>query len=301
VAGRATDFSEKLNVGSGLLSSLLRWNPKDPTGAWQEVSALPAGEARDTVLNYLSWKLSHEDPAHALSLAAQAEDSTKITLAGHLARAFAEQGKVNELAQAIKLAGSGGQAITAARDSAALLAKNYPERGAEFLQQLSEDLRPAAAAQMVPSMVARDPAAAIALAETLPPEAQPQQLGVVAAAWAKQNSTESMRWAETLPMGPQRDAAAASLAGTLQTKEPHNAFTWAHEIGDPEMRVHHLQTVLNEWLFQDAVAAQQAIATAQIPPDELAKAFLPVDTGHPNPKALDRDADYVPIPDPSKQ
>ena len=34
----------------------------------------------------------------------------------------------------------------------------------------------------------------------------------------------------------QRDAAAANLAATLVNKEPHNAFTWAHQISDPAQR-----------------------------------------------------------------
>ncbi len=289
VAGRASDFSDIVNMGSGLLGALMRWHPQDVKASLQEVSALPSGEARDCVLNYLCWKLSKDDAAAALSLAATADESTQERLAGHLARSLAEEGKITELAQAMKLAGTGGPATVAARDAAGLLAKNYPERGAEFLQLLAEDLRPAAAAKMLPSLVARDPATALALAATLPAEEQPQQLGVVASEWAKLNSTASMRWAQTLPAGPQRDAAAASLAGTLLQKEPSNAFTWAQAITDPEQRTPRLQSVINEWLFQDAVAAQAALKAANLTPEELAQVLKPVETGHPDPKALDRD------------
>jgi hypothetical protein len=298
VAGRSSDFSETVNVPLGLLPALLRWQVKDVSAALKEVSVLPNGEGRDCVLNFLCWKMSQESPTAALQFAAQADAGTREKLAGHLARTLATEGKVAELAQAIKLNPAEGSATVAARDAAALLAKNYPERGAEFLQQLSEDLRPVAAAKMVPDLVARDPATAIALAQNLPAEAQAQQMGVVAAEWAKVNSTDSMRWAQTLPAGPQRDTAAANLAATLVQKEPHNAFTWAHQISDADQRAPQLQSVLNEWLFQDAAAAKQAIAMAQIPPDELAKALQPIDDGHPNPGGRNRDRDYVPVGEP---
>ena len=99
-----------------------------------------------------------------------------------------------------------------------------------------------------------------------------------------------MRWAQTLPAGPQRDAAAASLASTLLKQEPLHAFTWAHEITDPSQRTQQLQSVMNEWLFQDATAAQAALKAANLTPEEIAQVLRPVDTGHPDPKALDRDA-----------
>ncbi len=298
VAGRSSDFSETLNLPLGLLPALLHWQVKDVSAMLKEVITLPTGEGRDCVLNFLCWKMSQENPAAALQFAAQADAGTREKLAGHLARTLATEGKVAELAQAIKFNPAEGAATVAARDAAALLAKNFPERGVEFLQQLREDLRPVAAARMVPDLVLRDPTAAVALAETLPAEAQAQQMGVVAAEWAKVNSTESMRWAQTLSAGPQRDAAAANLAATLVNKEPHNAFTWAHQISDPAQRAPQLQSVLNEWLFQDATAAQRAIAKAQIPPDELAKALQPMDDGHPNPGGRDRDRDYVPVGEP---
>jgi hypothetical protein len=297
VSGRVADFSEQLNIGSGLLNALLHWTPTDASAAFAEVKTMPTGASRDTVLNYLGWKLAQQDPATAMKIAESADASIKSMLAGHLTRTLAKAGKVADLLAAVKLGAGSGQLLNPLRDAATALSLNFPERNAEFLTGLPDDLRPAAASKMIPALVTRDPESALALANSMRPEEQPAQLGVVAAEWAKQNSTNSMRWAESLPAGPQRDAAASALAGTLFNKEPHNAFYWAHEISVPEQRVRQQQSVMHEWLFQDAVAARSALAAARLTNEEQAQVLQRIDTGHPNPAALDRDLNYEPIPD----
>jgi hypothetical protein len=149
---------------------------------------------------------------------------------------------------------------------------------------------------MVPELVARDPQSALDLATSMPPEAQNLHASIVAAEWAKLNPNESSRWAATLAAGPMKDSVATGLVSSLYQKEPQNAFGWAKQIVDPDMRRAQLQTVVQEWLQVDAGAARLSLLNSGLAAPEVAEALAPVITGGPNKAARQRD--FVDEPEP---
>ena len=289
VAKQNSDFADTVNVGRGLQSILLQWRPADFGAALKEAGELPSSEARQSVINYLSWRLASEHPDQALAAAATAPPAVQERLSRHLANASATQGQITTLMQALELTKDPTRRLELSREAAVSLSKHHPEQAAAFLEQLPAEAQPAAAAKMIPSLVARDPQSALALSDKLPEEARATHTNLVTHAWAKADPQASLRWMSTLPVGPQRDAAASGVVSALYAKEPGTAYPLAKEISDKETRVHQLQAVFGSWMFNDAGAAQRAIASSGLPPDELAAALTPPPDGHPNPAARDRD------------
>lgn len=289
VAKQNSDFAETVNVGRGLQSVLLQWRPADLGAALQEAGDLPSSEARQSVINYLSWRLASEQPDQALATAATAPPAVQERLARHLATTSASKGQLTSVMQALELTKDPTRKLELSREAAVNLSKHHPEQAAAFLEQLPAEAQPAAAAKMIPSLVGRDPQSALALAEKLPEEARATHVNLVSHAWAREDAQASLRWATAQPAGPQRDAAASGVVSALYEKEPRTAYPLAREISDKETRVSQLQAVFGSWMFNDAGAAQLAIASSGLPPDELAAALTPPPDGHPNPAARDRD------------
>ena len=289
VAKQNSDFAETVNVGRGLQSVLLQWRPADFSAALQEAGELPSSEARQSVINYLSWRLAKEQPDQALATAATAPPAVQERLARHLANTSATQGQITTLMKALELTTDPTRRLELSRETALQLSKHHPDQAGAFLEQLPAEAQAAAAAKMVPALVARDPQSALALAEKLPEEARATHTNLVSHAWAKADAQASLRWTNDLPAGPQRDAAASGVVSALYEKEPRTAYPLAKEISDKESRVNQLQAVFGSWMFNDAGAAQLAIASSGLPPDELVAALTPPPDGHPNPAARDRD------------
>ena len=289
VAKQNSDFSNTVEAGRGLQGLLLQWRPADFGAALQEAVALPSCEARQSVINYLTWRLAKEQPEQVLAAAAGATPAVQEKLALHLAHQFAERGDLEGLGKAGKLMTEPTRQLELTREAGMLLATHHPEQAAAFLEQLPAEAQPAAAAKMIPSLVAWNPQEALALSEKLPEEARPLHAALVVGEWAKSDAAAAVRWAQEQPAGPIRDAAASGAVSTLYNKEPQTAYPLARGISDRETRVNQLQAVYHEWLFLDAGAAQAAMASAGLPADELAAALKPPPDNHPNPAALDRD------------
>lgn len=296
VGGRNSDFADTISVGGGMLSVLLQWKPEDVRASLKEVAGMESSEARDTMVNYLAWQMAKSNPTEALAYAANATELEKDRISGHLAKAMGESGKIADIAQAINLTKDESKMIESARLAAIGLAAHHPELALELISKLPPATQAAAAAKMAPGLVARDPQGALALSANMPAEAQNLHASIVAAEWAKLNPNESSRWAATLPAGPMKDSVATGLVSSLYQKDPQNAFGWAKQIVDTDMRRAQLQSVVQEWLQVDAGAARLSLMNAGLPPQEVAAALAPVLTGGPNKVARKRD--FVDEPEP---
>lgn len=79
-----------------------------------------------------------------------------------------------------------------------------------------------------------DPAQAVNWALTLPPETQLAAVGGAVQSWVKWDDAAASAWADALPAGPVRDAAAVGLAKSLAGVDLPSAMAWAANVSDPQ-------------------------------------------------------------------
>ena len=82
--------------------------------------------------------------------------------------------------------------------------------------------------------------------------------------WVGRAPEQASEWVNTLPPGPNRDAAVGGMVDLLVTREwdPSRALTWAESISDEQQRLTSLRTTLGIWSLRDpddAAAAWQSL------------------------------------------
>ncbi len=101
-------------------------------------------------------------------------------------------------------------------------------------------------------------AASYALAhETINPESSSlsTMFGAAMNSWVNDDPYAASRWATELPVGNQRDRAAAALAQSAVRSEPNGALQWAAGIADETLRRQTVEACFGKWLNQDRAQA----------------------------------------------
>jgi hypothetical protein len=79
-------------------------------------------------------------------------------------------------------------------------------------------------------------------------------------------------WLDTLPPGPERDAAATALVERLSAegddRDGEAAFAWAVSMSGAEERRRYIEQAAKVWAEQDAEAATKAVLGSDLPPEE---------------------------------
>jgi hypothetical protein len=122
---------------------------------------------------------------------------------------------------------------------------------------------------MAENLAVHNPAAALGLAQNLPPEAQQQIVFSATKSWATADPIGAGRWVDTLAPGPAKEKAISGVSTGLYKTDPAGAFRWAAKLSDPTEQVHHLQATYHEWLFSDAPGARAALMAAGLSPEQI--------------------------------
>jgi hypothetical protein len=106
----------------------------------------------------------------------------------------------------------------------------------------------------------RDPLRAVeAVSKLDAPEVEAHAFRQVAFGWSSGDSLRASQWVDSLPPGPNRDAASAGLAEELATEQPDMAFRWAESIDHVSLRRETLRQVLAAWRNDNPQAAESAL------------------------------------------
>jgi len=86
----------------------------------------------------------------------------------------------------------------------------------------------------------------------------------IAASWAEQDPAALAAWMQSLPNGPERDAAVGQYITSQAAFDPESAYNLASSIGDDNSRFSQITISLVVWARKDPAAAEAALATAPI-------------------------------------
>jgi hypothetical protein len=80
------------------------------------------------------------------------------------------------------------------------------------------------------------------------------------------------QWMESLPRGPERDAAATALVEQLTQsgaeQDGEAAFAWAASMSGSTERARYMAQAAQAWALEDAAAARAAVSAANLPQAE---------------------------------
>ena len=88
---------------------------------------------------------------------------------------------------------------------------------------------------------------------------QEQAYSFLVSEWFSNDPYGLSEWANELPSGPAKEAAALELSQELRRYDPEASFHWAAEVVDDEQRRRLLRISVSNWNQQNPVATRQAI------------------------------------------
>lgn len=201
-----------------------------------DLSRMDAGAVRSTLALELARKFAESDPARAFAMADNLEPKLR------------EQQLSNIFSS---------------------VAHRDPEAGLQYFEQLDSKSQQGVAGTLISSLANNNFELAQGWFASQPDEV----LGnygyeAMTQAWYKEDALQASEWVAALPVGDQRDAAAASLASALATDARPDfdaALQWAESIEDLERRQGGLQNVFWSLLRRDRAAGEAAVRASSLP------------------------------------
>lgn len=128
-------------------------------------------------------------------------------------------------------------------------------------------------ADAVKSKAAETAMAGVEFFNSLPlEERSPGAYYEAGAAYLKESPEEASAWMESLPPGPERDAAATALIESLTAagddRDGAAAFAWAASMSGDIERTRYLSKAAQTWAAEDPAAAREAVAASALPDGE---------------------------------
>lgn len=93
----------------------------------------------------------------------------------------------------------------------------------------------------------------------------------VASQWAQQDARAAGAWLTKQPQGPELDSARRSFARVVAQRDPAAAFDWARSVQDAKQRTESIGQVYQTWRGKDAAAADAALGSSGLPPEQVQK------------------------------
>jgi hypothetical protein len=236
----------------------------DPTAATTLLNQRPVGE-RDDLRGMLAGTM---DPAQGLEFARGiARDELRQEAYAQVAsrfgsedpqRLYQEFGKDPEFARA---------ALPAVVEA---LAYEQIGTATDYVNQLPDELRDAAATRLVERLTDLSPERALKVAATAmtDPDARQQAMaGAYAAAVVGRTGTDTAGL-PGVPSGTNRDRLFASVVPLVAFRNPTSAWQVANAIGDENLRLNAVQEVLRGYAATESTAAaERRLAAANLPAD----------------------------------
>ena len=95
--------------------------------------------------------------------------------------------------------------------------------------------------------------------------------------WAKDDPKAAAAWADNLPAGATREAAAWQFVDAAAASEPQVAWSMAASLIDQFKQRDALEKAAKQWLRVDGTTARATIQASGLPPDLIAKLLKPAD------------------------
>jgi hypothetical protein len=132
-----------------------------------------------------------------------------------------------------------------------------PEAAAAWAEERADPAERLEALQAVCFKVAeKDPAAALAMAETFALNEAPEVLENLVAQWAAADAYAALSWVEHRPAGEARDALMSRVAFAMAAAEPHEAARLVEEQMAPgRSQEEAAASVVHQWWLRDPAAA----------------------------------------------
>jgi hypothetical protein len=112
--------------------------------------------------------------------------------------------------------------------------------------------------------------AALAISQVPESARSPDLYSTFASSWAKGNVAQASAWVDTLPPGPDREAASRGLVNGLSQHYPSEALTWAASLHDEEERARLMSTVIEKTTPEKRATLLPAIESLNLPAGEKA-------------------------------
>ncbi|MGV3772063.1 MAG: hypothetical protein ACO1QB_04115 [Verrucomicrobiales bacterium] len=111
-----------------------------------------------------------------------------------------------------------------------------------------------------------DGPSAVALANQLPHQDQPEAYERLMKTWGVKDKNAAGNWVKTLASGKGRDAALKEYVKVIAREDPATAIQWANAIEDPYERPNALMETFQRLADHDAAAAEKWLADAAVEP-----------------------------------
>ncbi|MED5418743.1 MAG: hypothetical protein VYA27_08570 [Verrucomicrobiota bacterium] len=255
-----------------------RWAETDRSAALEWSMALDDPALRMRALRGVASSWAEHDPAEAAAFTTDSLESPDERR--HVLEAVARRWAERDLQEALEWARDlePGDQQRATRAVLRTVAEHNPSEAATLYHEIANDL-PAAGpinreyrhmAQEVASVwSSSSPAEAAQWALTLPERGAIRRgaVGDVTEQWMRIDSMAAGEWVKSLPPGNTRDGASERVVHMTAHTDPGSAFAWAQSIGEDHRRFGLMHHTLTPWSNVDRPAAQQALSTADIPPE----------------------------------
>ena len=151
-------------------------------------------------------------------------------------------------------------------------AMSDPDVALAWIRSLPEDERKPvrdSAAQML--LMMRPAAGAELLMEGAEEKDKPMIYDRVVMQWANQDARAAGEWLGKQPQGPALDSARMSYARSIAQRDPAAAMDWARSVQTEGQRPESIGQIYQMWRGKDPAAAEAALATSGLPPEQLKK------------------------------
>ncbi len=132
------------------------------------------------------------------------------------------------------------------------MARTDVAKAAEYVREFANDPSASGAIGDVVSRMARaNPADALKYSEGLTGANQPVAFRESIQAWTRSDSEAASKYVNQMTPGPNRDASASALAGSISREDPASAIAWTDSIADPTVRQTTLIEVARDYRRSD--------------------------------------------------
>ena len=255
-----------------------RWAENDRSAALEWSMSLNDPALRMRALQGVASSWAEHDPAEAAAFTTNSLESSNER--HHVLEAVARRWAERDLQEALQWARDlePGDQQRATRAVLRTVAEHNPSEAATLYHEIANGL-PAAGpinreyrhmAQEVASVwSSSSPVEAAQWALTLPERGSIRRgaVGDVTEQWMRIDSMAAGEWVRSLPPGSTRDGASERVVHMTVDSDPGAAFAWAESVSENDRRFGLMHHTLTQWSEVDRPAAQQALSTADIPPE----------------------------------
>ncbi|MEY5027656.1 MAG: hypothetical protein RLZZ244_3184 [Verrucomicrobiota bacterium] len=251
---------EDSKLGANFFSTWARMNP---SSAMEWYAGLPEGDPKKSIRNTLLDSVARSDPQRAIDFANQMPEGTeRAQLVSKALETLTAQNPALAFSTARSLP-EGASQKAALESVLSKIASKDPAQAKQLLAELPPNTLSTAAGTLGASLAKKTPAEAASWSNSLPDgPTKNAAIASVASTWAGSNVEAAAAWIDQLPGGPARDAAVVGFTAKTAAKDPEGATAWAATLSPGEQRNAALQRTLSIWLRRDPKATQAWIASA---------------------------------------